>query len=70
MDKIRVLFDKEGNTLDVWFEEPRKAICEETGDEVIIKKDIKTGKVIGFEKLNIFPTLKKKKNIPVEVMVS
>ncbi|MBU0629207.1 MAG: DUF2283 domain-containing protein [Nanoarchaeota archaeon] len=70
MDKIRVLFDKEGNTLDVWFEEPRKAICEETGDEVIIKKDIKTGKVIGFEKLNMFPTLNKKKNIPVEVMVS
>ena len=54
MEKIRVMFDKEGNTLDVWFEEPRKAVCEETGDEVILKKDIKTGRVIGFEKVNYY----------------
>ena len=64
------MFDKEGNTLDIWFEKPRKAICEETGDEVILKKDMKTGKVIGVEKLNIFPPLKKQKDVPVEIVVS
>ena len=53
MKKIRVFFDKEGNTLDVWFEKPRKVISEETGEEVILKKDPKTKKVIGFEKLNL-----------------
>ena len=55
MEKVRVMYDKEGNTLDVWFEEPRAAIAEETGEEVILKKDPKTGKVIGFEKLNFLP---------------
>ena len=51
MKKIRVFFDKEGNTLDVWFEKPRKAICEETGEDAILKKDPITKKVIGFETL-------------------
>ncbi len=55
MEKIRVLFDREGNTLDVWFDEPQKAICEETGTEVILKKHPVTGKVLGFEKLNVMP---------------
>ncbi len=52
-NEITVIFDKEGNTLDVWFVKPRKAICEETEEEFIIKKDIKTGEVIGFEKFNV-----------------
>ena len=51
--EITVIFDKEGNTLDVWFVKPRKAICEETEEEFIIKKDMKTGEVIGFEKFNV-----------------
>ncbi|MBI5392378.1 DUF2283 domain-containing protein [Candidatus Woesearchaeota archaeon] len=70
MEKIRVMFDKQGNTLDVWFEEPREAICEETGNGVILKKDFKTGKVIGFEKLNILSNLKEQKDLPVEVIMS
>ncbi len=53
--EITVVFDKVGNTLDVWFGKPRKAICEETEEEFIIKKDIKTGEVVGFEKFNVFP---------------
>ncbi len=52
--EIRVVFDKIGNTLDVWFTEPRKAICEETEEEFIIKKDIDTGEIIGFERFNVF----------------
>lgn len=53
--EITVVFDKVGNTLDVWFGKPRKAICEETEEEFIIKKDLKTGEVIGFEKFNVSP---------------
>ena len=70
MTKIRVFFDREGNTLDVWFEKPRKTISEETGDEVILKKDPKTMKVIGFEKLNFLSGKMKIDTIPVEVVVS
>ncbi len=51
--EVLVIFDPAGNTLDVWFEEPREAICEETEEEFLIKKDVKTGEVIGFEKFNV-----------------
>ena len=56
MGKIKISYDKEGNTLNVWFDDPEKEyICEETGEEVILVKD-KVGKIIGFEKLNYSPT--------------
>ena len=52
MEQIKVFYDKTGNTLTVWFGNPNdEYVCEETGDEVILMKD-KSGKVIGFEKLN------------------
>lgn len=70
MEKIRVFFDREGNTLDVWFEKPKKVICKETGEEVILKKDPITKKVIGFEKLNFLSVKTDLKDLPVEVIVS
>ena len=70
MEKIRIYYDPKGNSLNVWFDDPKKeAICEETGEEVILIKD-KKGKVIGFEKLNFhLPATKPLKSLPVEVAV-
>ena len=52
MAQVKVFYDREGNTLTVWFGNPRdEYICEETGDEVVLMKD-EAGRVIGFEKLN------------------
>jgi hypothetical protein len=52
MDKLKVYYDRTGNTLTVWFGDPQgEYVSEETGDEVILMKD-KSGRVIGFEKLN------------------
>lgn len=52
MAQVKVYYDKLGNTLTVWFDDPQKEyISEETGEEVILMKD-KAGRVIGFEKLN------------------
>ena len=52
MAKVKVYFDKEGNTLTVWFGDSHdEYVCEETGDEIILMKN-KAGEVIGFEKLN------------------
>ena len=52
MAQVRVYYDKIGNTLTVWFDDPQEEyICEETGEEVILMKN-KIGRVIGFEKLN------------------
>ncbi|MFO7773084.1 MAG: DUF2283 domain-containing protein [Dehalococcoidia bacterium] len=72
MDKIRIFYDKQGNTLNVWFDDPEKEyICEETSEEVILVKD-KTGRVIGFERLN-FLTLEAQaglEQLPVEAIVT
>ena len=52
MAQIKLFYDKEGNTLTVWFSDPNEEyVCEETGEEVILMKN-KSGRVIGFEKLN------------------
>ena len=52
MAKIKVFYDRDGNTLTVWFHDPQgEYICEETGEEVVLMKDA-GGHVIGFEKLN------------------
>jgi uncharacterized protein YuzE len=52
MARVKVYYDRQGNTLTVWFDDPQKEyVCEETGDEVVLMKD-QSGRVIGFEKLN------------------
>jgi hypothetical protein len=52
MARVKVYYDRQGNTLTVWFDDPQlEHVCEETGDEVVLMKD-QTGRVIGFEKLN------------------
>ncbi len=68
MEKIRVFYDKEGQTLTVWFDDPSKEyMCEETGDEVILIKD-KSGKVIGFERLNVALKTEGISGLPLEAV--
>lgn len=71
MEKVRIYFDREGNTLSVWFDDPKKEhVCEETDDDVVLMKD-RRGRVIGFERLN-FLTPKQRKDgggIPLEVQM-
>lgn len=52
MAEVKVYYDRAGNTLTIWFGNSQdEYICEETGDEIVLMKD-KSGRVIGFEKLN------------------
>ena len=52
MAQVKVYYDREGNTLTVWFGNPAdEYVTEETGEEIVLMKD-REGKVIGFEKLN------------------
>lgn len=52
MAEVKVYFDRQGQTLTVWFTDRRNEyVCEETGDEVVLRKDA-SGRVLGFEKLN------------------
>jgi hypothetical protein len=52
MAQVKVFYDQAGNTLTVWFSDPQdEYICEEVGDEVVLMKN-RSGRVIGFGKLN------------------
>jgi uncharacterized protein YuzE len=52
MAQGKVYYDRQGNTLTVWFGDPTdEYVAEETGEEIVLMKD-RQGKVIGFEKLN------------------
>lgn len=53
MEQIKVFYDETGKTLTVWFDDPsQESFAEEIGDEIIVMKS-ESGKVLGFEKLNI-----------------
>lgn len=72
MDKIRVYHDRIGNTLTVWFDDPKKEYtCEEVADDVILMKD-RRGRVLGFERLNYLPKKYRQAGamVPVEVQVT
>lgn len=73
MEKVTVFYDKAGNTLNVWFDDPHlEHHSEETAEEVILNKDA-DGRVIGFEKLNFRRTnldqTDEDSAVPVEVMM-
>jgi uncharacterized protein YuzE len=69
VDKLRVYFDREGNTLSVWFDDPKKEhVCEESDDDVVLMKD-RQGRVIGFERLNFLSAKQKKEGVRVPVEV-
>jgi hypothetical protein len=71
VDKVRVYYDRAGNTLTVWFDDPAKeSICEEVGDDVVLMKD-RRGRVIGCERLNYLSRKQQGDGaaLPVEVQV-
>lgn len=42
MAQVKVYYDKEGNTLTVWFSDPEEEyVCEETGEEVVLVKCVR-----------------------------
>ncbi len=70
MEKIKIIFTKETNTLDIWFDDPKKEwVCEETGEDIVLKKD-KNGTVIGIEKLHASSSIKKQlTELPMELIM-
>jgi hypothetical protein len=71
VEKVRIYYDRTGNTLSVWFDDPKKEyICEEIGDDVVLVKN-RRGRVIGFERLNYRSRRNQQlaENIPLEVLM-
>jgi uncharacterized protein YuzE len=72
MDKVRVYYDRTGNTLTVWFDDPKKEhLSEELDDDVVLMKD-REGRVIGLERLNYLSKKQQDngKQVPVEVQMT
>lgn len=71
MEKVRVYYDRTGNSLIVWFDDPqREHVAEEIDDDMILMKD-EQGRVIGFERLN-YQTKEEREgqaSVPVEVQL-
>ena len=68
---MTLCYDRAGNTLTVWFDDPEKeSVCEEVGDDMVLVKD-RRGRVIGFERLNYLTRKQQQQgvNVPVEVQV-
>jgi len=71
MEKVRVYFDRSGNTLTVWFDSPAKEhFCEEVADDIVLMKD-RRGRVIGFERLNYLSRKRMlaQEEVPIEVQM-
>jgi uncharacterized protein YuzE len=71
MDRVRVFYDRTGNTLTVWFDDPTKEhVCEEIEDDIVLMKD-RRGRVVGFERLNYLSRRQQAEggSVPVEVQV-
>ena len=70
MAQVKVFYDQKGNTLTVWFADPQdEYVCEETGDEVVLMKN-KSGRVIGFARLNFSLSKSEKLQIAFETIAA
>ncbi len=49
---LRFSYDKDGDILEISLGKPRAAISREVGDDVFIRFDPKTKKIVGFSILN------------------
>jgi len=70
MDKVKIYYSKDKDTIDIWFGNPeQEVISEEVGEGIILKKD-KKGKVIGIEKIYTTKTFNTEKSFPVELVMT
>ncbi|MCK9266187.1 DUF2283 domain-containing protein [bacterium] len=68
MERVIIKYQKESDSMDIWFGNPEdEYICEEAGEGIIFKKD-KKGKIIGIERLYVSKILGVS-SFPVEVTV-
>jgi uncharacterized protein YuzE len=67
---MQLFYDDEGDVLYLSIGDPRPAISEELGDDVLLRHDIETGEVVGLTVLNFSSRFSKSKDsqkLPVEI---
>lgn len=66
--KLKFFFDKQGDVLDISIGDPKGAISKEMDNDIVIRFDPKTNKIIGFIILNFekrFEHLNKSETLPI-----
>jgi uncharacterized protein YuzE len=70
MEKVKVYYNKDSDTMDIWFGNPEdEAMSEEAGEGIILKKN-KFGATIGIEKLYVSKTVGVDTSLPIELVVA
>lgn len=72
-ETLRFAYDKKGDILDIAVGRPRTAVSREVADDVFVRFDPKSRKIIGFSILNFtkqFTHLGETKPIPVSARFS
>ena len=70
MEKVAIYYNKDTDTMDIWFGNPEdEYISEEAGEGLILKKD-KEGRIIGIEKLYVVKNLGITQPLPVEIVIA
>jgi uncharacterized protein YuzE len=63
--EIRMVYDEEGDILDVSLGEPERAISKEIEDDFFLRVNPDTGEVVGFSILNFRKWFKDAKDIKI-----
>lgn len=74
-EKISFWFDQKNDILDISIGKPKAAVSKEVGDDVVVRLNPKTNKVMGFTILNFTKRFKKVKTAekirtPIKVSMS
>jgi uncharacterized protein YuzE len=73
MEKMtQLLYDKNADVLYLSIGDPRPAISEEVGDDILLRRDLETNEVVGLTILNLstrFGKLQETQSLPIEIEV-
>lgn len=75
MAEMKFMYDKEGDVLDISIGDPKPAICQELGNDMVVRRDRKTRELVGFTILNFEKRFEKSRKpselkIPVEIQLT
>lgn len=69
MDKMRVYYDAASDILYLSIGEPRRAISQEIGDDVLLRVDPDSGEAVGLTVMNLSARAEASDELPLEMVL-
>ena len=69
-ERMNFFYDESGDILDIALGEPKEAISEEMGDDVVIRRYVHTDEIVGFTILNFekrFHEVHQRQSLPIKM---